>query len=193
MASSRLISGPPYGDVAMVGSRGEGAGRRHAVGRSGTSDDLPIGLRVGRPLGAQQQDAGVRGQVEGIPQPAGLGPSGQLGEAGEGRGAGLAGDDAGRGEVAHALEGAPQFSPAMIEWWGPGTVTIRPAWSERSTQAAASGSTPISRGGRPKLRRRQCRTAAAASPPTPTGTMTRSGPSSPHVANWSSTSQKMVP
>ncbi len=43
-------------------------------------------------------------------------------------------------------EGVPQFSPAMIEWWGPGTVTILPARRERRTQAAASGSTPISRG-----------------------------------------------
>ena len=89
-------------------------------------------------------------------------------------------------------DGVPQLSPAMIESWGPGTVTIRPTCSDRSTQAAASGSTPSRRDGRRSPRRCQCRTAAAASPPTPTGMTTTSGAPSPRAASWASTSQKMV-
>ena len=95
----------------------------------------------------------------------------RLGEAGEGRRAGLAGDDAGRGEVAHGLARAlvgdrhhgiqarsqqrpghqrrrAAVEPGHDRVVGAGNGDDRPARSEHSTQAAASGSTPSRQGGR---------------------------------------------
>ncbi len=43
-------------------------------------------------------------------------------------------------------DGRPAFSPAMIEPCGPGTSVISPARADSSTQAAAAGSIPASRG-----------------------------------------------
>jgi hypothetical protein len=85
------------------------------------------------------------------------------------------------------IETFPQFSPAMIERWGPGTSTGWPALAEARPQAASTGSTAtiVAVGG-------ACSTAAAASAPTPIGTTTTSMGGAPTSASCSSTSAKIV-
>ena len=77
----------------------------------------------------------------------------------------------------------------MIECCGPGTVTGSPARADASAQAASIGSSPISRGVSAGPARKW-RAAAAASEPTPIGTMTRS---TERPSSCASSSAKIVP